>query len=117
MIITSHLAGAAVTVTPAQENESALVRYSYAVPVTTLAYTEVVAAVASALKGLDIVDTSGQTMVVAFGALGAEVDQFYIIPGGQNFPIRKAIPAGTRITIKAVSATADEGEFTANGIA
>lgn len=107
---------------PVQESETKLNRYNYdatsgGTNVTTAAYVQLVAATAIALKGLDIFDSSGQTMVIAFGAAASEVDQFFVFPGGQNLIVRKAIPAGTRISIKAVSATADIGENTINGIA
>ena len=82
-------------------------------PVTTLAYTQLIAATAAYTTQLDIFDSSGQTLVLAFGAAAAEVDQFLITPGGVG-PYNIAIPAGTRISIKAVSANATVGEIDIN---
>ncbi len=104
-----------------QENETKLNRLNYdansgGTNVTTAAYVELVASTSVAFKGLDAFDSSGQTMVIAFGAIANEVDKFFVMPGGQGI-IRELIPAGTRISIKAVSGTANSGENTINGIA
>ena len=81
--------------------------------VTTAAYTTLIATVgAVAVKNVDIFDSSGQTLVLAIGAAGAEVDQFYITPGGVTYSV--AIPANTRLSIKAVSATASTGAIAIN---
>ncbi len=91
----------------------AFVRYDYTVPVTTAAYTQIVASTAVATKSLQLFDSSGKVLVVAFGAAASEVDQFYIMPGGNgNVPCE--IPAGTRISIKAVDANATSGQLVIN---
>lgn len=87
--------------------------YDYAVNVTTVAYTQIIASTSADVKQLEIFDSSGQLLVVAFGAAMSEVDQFYILPGG-NGTIRCDIPAGTRISIKAVSANATSGYLAIN---
>ena len=78
--------------------------------VTTAAYTQVVASLASNVNIIDIFDSSGQTMVIATGAAGAEVQKAYIYPGGPG-QIPLAIAAGTRVAIRAVSANATLGEI------
>lgn len=88
-------------------------RYDYIVPVTTADYTEIVALTADDASAVEIFDSSGQTMVLAFGGAGAEVDKIYIFPGG-NGRIPLTVPAGTRLSVKAVSATATAGELTVN---
>lgn len=83
------------------------------VNVTTAAYVELVASLTSTANYIEIFDSSGQTLVIAFGAAASEVDQFNVFPGG-NGPIPINIPAGTRVSIKAVSATANVGEIDIN---
>lgn len=83
-------------------------------PVTTAAYTELIASVGgTAVTELEIFDSSGQTLVLAVGDSGSEADLLYIIPGG-NGRIPVSIPAASRIAIKAVSADADSGEISVN---
>jgi hypothetical protein len=80
--------------------------------VTTSAYVQLVASTSAATKRLQIFDSSGQTMILAVGGSGSEVDKFYIFPGGID--INYAIPAGSRISVKAVSGTASVGELSIN---
>lgn len=82
-------------------------------PVSTAAYVQLIAATAAAIKEVEIFDSSGQTLVLAVGGAGVEVDQVYVLPGG-NGRIPLSIASGARVSIKAVSALADVGEFTAN---
>lgn len=82
--------------------------------VGTGAYTTLIADVgASDVEEIEIFDSSGQTLVLAFGAAASEVDQMYILPGG-NGRISLHIPAGTRVSVKAVSGTANSGELSVN---
>lgn len=78
--------------------------------VTTAAYVELVASTADTINNMYIFDSSGQTLVLAVGAASSEVDQFYITPGG-NGSIDLAIPAGSRVSVKAISANATAGEL------
>jgi len=78
--------------------------------VTTSAYTQVVASLSANANIIDIFDSSGQTMVIATGAAGAEVQRAYIYPGGPG-QIPLAIAAGTRVSIRAISANAVSGEI------
>ncbi len=82
--------------------------------VTTLAYVQLEASSAAAIHKLHIFDSSGQTMAIATGAAGAEVIAFYIPPGGID--IEYLIPASTRISIIAISATASVGEIVVNAL-
>lgn len=83
--------------------------------VTTGAYVQLLTAAAftTACTEVEIFDSSGQTLFLATGAAASEVDQVYILPGG-NGRIPLAIAASTRISVKAVSATASVGELTIN---
>lgn len=78
--------------------------------VTTSAYTQLVASTTSALTRLYIQDTSGSSMIIATGAAASEVDQFYYGPGFASF-VDFAIPAGTRIAIKALDVSATTGRL------
>jgi hypothetical protein len=90
------------------------VRNDYAITnVTTAAYVQLIAATASYVTNIDIFDSSGETLFLAFGAAAAEVDQLLITPGGVG-PYNCTIPVGTRISVKAITATASVGEIDIN---
>lgn len=90
------------------------VRNDYSsVNVTTGAYVQLVASTSATINKLQIFDSSGSTMVLAVGAAASEVDQFYIFPGG-NGDVELSIPSGSRISVKAVSASATSGELIIN---
>jgi hypothetical protein len=104
------------TVTASQPGRSkvALLRNDYATtPVTTAAYVQLTASTAATINKLQIFDSSGSTMVLAIGAAASEVDQIYIFPGGQG-DVELSIASGSRISVKAVSASATVGELTIN---
>jgi len=82
-------------------------------PVTTGSYVELIASLASNCKELQIFDSSGQTLELAVGGSGSESRIIYIFPGG-NGNTRVGIASGSRISIKAVSATANLGELLIN---
>lgn len=83
------------------------------VNVTTSAYVQLIASTANTCNSVEIFDSSGQTLFLATGGVGSEVNQIYITPGGNGIVPLKIV-AGTRISIKAVSATADSGEIDLN---
>jgi hypothetical protein len=76
-------------------------------PVTTAAYTTLVASTSNAINNIHIFDSSGQAMILAIGAAAAEVNQLYVPPGGDTYTL--SIPAGTRISYKALTANATSG--------
>lgn len=78
--------------------------------VTTAAYVQLVASTSDVINQLYIFDSSGQTLFLAVGAAASEVNKAYIVPGGNGI-LNLTIPAGSRISIKAVSATASAGEL------
>jgi hypothetical protein len=81
-------------------------------PVTTLAWVQIVAATAAKIEWMDIFDSSGQTLEIARGGAGAEVRIGYILPGGCR--IYEEIAAGTRLSVRAVSADANAGTLVIN---
>lgn len=115
VVIASDQSSIAVSSTEAGFSKAnAPVRNDYSsVNVTTAAYVQLVASLTSATKEIEIFDSSGQTLVLAVGAAASEVDQINIFPGG-NGRVKLAIPAASRISIKAVSATASVGEIDIN---
>jgi hypothetical protein len=82
--------------------------------VTPGAWVQLLASVgATAIKEIEIFDSSGETLEFGIGEAGLEVVESYIIPGG-NGRIPLQIPAGTRLSVRAVSATANSGEIVVN---
>lgn len=91
-----------------------LIRNDYSsTNVTTSAYVELVASTSGAIYTLNVFDSSGETLVLATGAAASESDLIYIPPGG-NDRIDVFIAAGTRLSVKAVSADATTGEIVIN---
>ena len=82
-------------------------------PVTTTTYVQLVASTTSATNMIEIFDSSGQSMIIGVGASGSEVVQLYTLPGG-NGQVPLAIPAGSRVAIKALTASATAGYLTIN---
>ena len=80
--------------------------------VSTSAYTQLIASTTAEVDMVHIFDSSGQAMILATGAAGAEVDQLYIPPGGADFNLY--IAASTRVSIKAKTATASSGYLLIN---
>jgi hypothetical protein len=115
--LTSFLQGSnrGLNVSPLGKTAVAKARNDYSgTNVTTSAYVQLIATVgATDVQEVEIFDSSGQTLLLATGGAGSEVDQVYILPGGNGrIPLR--IASGTRVAVKAVSATANVGELTVN---
>jgi hypothetical protein len=90
------------------------IRNSYStLSVSTASYTQLIASTAAAYSAIEIFDSSGETLKIAIGAAGSEVDQFLIFPGG-NGRLPYTIASGSRISIRAVSNTASVGEICIN---
>lgn len=81
--------------------------------VTTSAWVQLVASLQASTDNISIFDSSGQAMELGIGAAGHEVVAFLIPPGG-NGQMDFWIPQGSRISVKAVSATANTGELEIN---
>lgn len=95
----------------AKSNAPIYVSYS-STNVTTSAYVELIASTTAATKRVCIFDSSGQAMIFAVGGSGSEVTQLYVPPGGAEFDL--AIPASSRIAIKALTASATSGYILIN---
>ncbi len=81
--------------------------------VTTLAYTTILASTGGVCQRMWIQDTSGSMLILATGAAGLEVPLFYVQAGGFSFAPDVYVAAGTRLSIKALDATANSGAFLA----
>lgn len=78
---------------------------TYGTPVTSAAYVTIIASTTSATNLVELFDSSGVALFFAVGAAASEVNQFVIYPGG-NGQVPLSIPAGSRISYKAVSTSA-----------
>lgn len=76
--------------------------------VTTSAYTQLIASTPISISKLQILDTSGKILKIAIGEAGSEIDICSTSVSGIVI-VPYYIPAGTRISIKAVDANATTG--------
>lgn len=87
-------------------------RNAYAsVNVTTGAWVQLIASTAATCNALAVFDSSGQTLELGTGAALSETRKLIIPPGGVDGMVPLLIPAGTRVSIRAVSGTANTGEI------
>lgn len=83
---------------------------------TTAAWVELIAATAADINALLLFDSSGQTLELGTGAAAAEARKLIIPPGGFAGPVPLRIASGTRVSVRAISATADSGELCLTGL-
>lgn len=79
-----------------------------ATPVTTSAWTEILSSIPFDATEIEIFDSSGQTLQLAFGPAGSEQAKLYIFPGG-NGRVPLKVPRFTRVSIEAVGSSATAG--------
>lgn len=92
------------------------VRYDYTgVNVGTVSWVQLVASTAANINAITIFDSSGKTLELGTGGAGSETRVMLIPPGGVDGPVQLYIPAGTRVAVRAVSATATAGELDITG--
>lgn len=95
------------------EYQQLTVRNVYTVtPVTTSAFVVLYSVTQTPTNWATVFDSSGRTLGLYTGSSGSEVLQTIIPPGGGELPFPCA--AGTRISIRAISATANSGELDIN---
>jgi len=93
------------------------VRNDYSsVNVTTGAWVQLIASTAADINELTLFDSSGQTLELGVGAAASESRVLLVPPGGIDGTVPLRIPSGTRLAIRAVSATANAGEITITGL-
>lgn len=81
-------------------------------PITTAAYTTLVAATASVTE-IEIDNTTGKTLVLAIGPAAGEVDTIYIPTKGLSRQ-GLVVPIGSRLSVKAMGGNATFGEVNVN---
>jgi hypothetical protein len=81
--------------------------------VTSAAYVQLVAATSQNATEIEIFDSSGYPLYLAFGAAASEVNKVIIVPGG-NGRIPLAVPAGTRLSVKSVNTSNTSGFIVIN---
>lgn len=114
--LTTEVSGSvSVTNFPAALNYIDRIRLVYSsTNVTTGAWVQLLASVgATAVKEIEIFDSSGETLELGVGAAGSEASKSYVFPGG-NGRIPLQIVENSRLSIRAVSATANVGEIVIN---
>lgn len=79
--------------------------------VTTGAWVQLIASTAAACTALSLFDSSGQTLELGTGAPASETRKLIIPPGGIDGWTPLAIPAATRLSVRAISGTASVGEL------
>jgi hypothetical protein len=81
--------------------------------ITTAAFTQVMPATPKSASAFEILNSSAQPLILAFGAAGVEVPTPYIIPPDTaSSLISMEIPVGTRVSAKAVGASTAGGWLT-----
>lgn len=97
---------------PTSYTNTTLYRVDYGLnPVNTATWYQIDAALPSTIKQLYIFDSSGSVMQLAIGGAGSEVAKINIPPGGSTVGWPLTIPAGARISIKALDANATVGQM------
>jgi hypothetical protein len=92
------------------------VRNDYSsVNVLTSAWVQLIASTAAEIDLLTVFDSCGQTLELGTGAAASESRQLIIPPGGVDGQFQLRIPAGTRVSVRAVSANCTSGEINITG--
>lgn len=101
--------GAGTIIIPGRSSVGLARNVYSSVNVGTGAYVQLVASTSDTTNHVHIFDSSGQTLVLATGAALSESNKLYIPPGGISADL--TIASGTRVSIKAISGTANTGEI------
>lgn len=78
-------------------------------PVGSVTPVAIVASLPANCSEIDVFDSSGQTLELMIGASGSETRQRIIPPGGSG-RVPQWLPQGSRVSLRALSATASAGE-------
>jgi hypothetical protein len=106
--------GAWIVQNPDKEkvNTPAYLNYSSS-NIDDTAWTELVASLADNVTRIHIFDSSGYPIRLAVGSAGNEVELFRIAPGGDG-QVDIGITSGSRLSVRALSGTIDDGELIIN---
>lgn len=75
--------------------------------VTSGAWVQLIASTAAIANAITLFDSSGFSWELGFGAAASEARKLIVPPGGFNGAIPLLIPAGTRLSARAINTTAD----------
>lgn len=104
------ITGGSITIDPTEFAYSNSIYFDYSgTPVNTTTWQQLFASLADEVVELHIFDSSGQTMEIGIGAPASEARRFLICPGGPSGPVRLTLAAGSRVSIRGVSGTANVG--------
>ena len=81
-------------------------------PVTVAAWVQLIASTSASIREWDIFSPTGETLELGVGAGGAETRFALVAPGGATFS--HSLAAGSRVSIRAVSGTANTGRLVLN---
>lgn len=105
------------TPSPAGRSYADSVRNVYSsTNVTTSAWVQLIASTAATINSLTIFDSCGQTLELGTGAAASESRVLIIPPGGFDGPVPLTIASGTRVAVRAISATCSTGELDITGL-
>ncbi len=110
--------GRLVPGSPAGRSYADSVRYAYSSgAVGTVTWVQLIASTAALINCIELFDSSGQTLELGTGAPASETRVLIIPPGGLDACIPLRIAAGTRLAIRALSATTGTvGEIDITGL-
>lgn len=91
-------------------------RHQHSTPVTTAAWTQLIASTAADIEELYVWDSSGEILEIGTGAALSETRVLLVPQGGINGPVRLHINALSRISVRAVSANTAAGNLVLNGL-
>lgn len=81
--------------------------------VTTSTYLELSASIGGNVKEIEVFSSTSSVLSLAFGAMGSEINQVMIFPGGNGrMPVQ--IPMGTRLSIMSTNVNATSGNLVMN---
>lgn len=89
------------------------VNYDYTVPVTSAAWVEIKASLASDVRSIEVFDSCGQIIYLGYGPAGSEQTAMQILPGG-NGKQDVLLNQGMRLALKAASTSATVGQCVIN---
>ena len=81
--------------------------------VTMAAWSEIIASTSDIITDWSVFDSSGEVLELGVGAIGLEARFALVQPGGGD-PFKHQLPAGSRITIRAITDNVTSGYLAVN---
>lgn len=95
----------------------AKLRYDMTNPITTSAWTQILAAMTEPASAMEIFNGSDSILMLAFAAAAAEdanVFPYYVLPGGSGILLPVELSKGKRIAAKALNHNTSSGDLILN---